>query len=218
MELENAKYEAFCKAYAGNGGNATKAAISAGFSESCAKSYASRKLMKSPEIRGRIRELRDEALTANGIDKDSITLQMVRDLIAIMGTDYMDVVRFSASDDPLRTEAMDAVTEAEGGQGQLDFGETIMLPRTDLTESQRKSIESLRPVYNSKGRFLTWDIKLIDKLTAMRQLAQLLEIGQPDVEANVSISLADALDRADARVAAGRERAESIDGCADGCA
>lgn len=214
MELENVKHDAFCKAYAGNGGNATQAALTAGFSESCAKSYGSR-LLKTAEIRGRIQELRDEALTANGIDKDSITLQMVQNLIAIMGTDFLDVVRFSSHDDPQRGEAMDAVAEAEGGQHQLDMGETIMLPRRDLTESQRKAIESLRPVYDSKGRFLTWDIKLIDKLPAMRQLAQLLEIGQPDVEANVSISLADALDRADARVAAGRAHAESLDGRID---
>ena len=72
------KYEKFCVEYRKNGGNATAAAIAAGYSERTAAQQATR-LLRNVNILKRIKELADDAIRKQiiGLDKRALVLSKI---------------------------------------------------------------------------------------------------------------------------------------------
>ena len=67
------KEELFCEGYGPAGGNATRAAINAGYSSASAGAIAV-KLMRKPHIQERIAQLQTEARIRNRIDGDALII------------------------------------------------------------------------------------------------------------------------------------------------
>ena len=110
------RQERFCQEYASDPkGNATAAALRAGYGEAGAAVEASKNLRK-PKIISRIKALRNEALVASGYDKERVRELIMRRLAGIVSTHVTDIVHISPGrDDPNRDDVLNELAEANGG-------------------------------------------------------------------------------------------------------
>lgn len=83
------KQERFIQEYVRNGGNATRAAISAGYSPDCAKQIGSENLTK-PAIREAIATWREEMRSTARVTRDDLLTLLISMLLAAPG-DFVDV-------------------------------------------------------------------------------------------------------------------------------
>jgi phage terminase small subunit len=167
------RQETFCQAYVADPKRvASRAAAAAGYSESTAKSQASR-LLTNVAVRARIRELEREALAASGWETEHIRAAVMREYVRIAFSDITDVVHVSPGEgDPERQKALDALAMMSGGQRALDFGETLVMPTTALTSEATAAIKSIKCCYGRAGDFQGFEVNMHDKLNALRVLAE----------------------------------------------
>jgi hypothetical protein len=199
LELEGRR-ERFCQAfvYEANGNSALAARI-AGYSEKSARKIAS-SLRTKMDVQKRIRELKLEYIKESGYDRDKVKKLIADRLLAIVDTNYTDVVYMSSGlDDPRRAEVMEAIMRLNGGQRVLDFGDAVVIPTLALSEGAQAAIKSVRFKRDSEGGYLAPEIELHDVIMAAKTLAQILGIGESDSNVNVNFDLA-------GRLEAGRKR------------
>lgn len=188
--------ERFCREYVSmERPNGTRAAISAGYSEKTACEQASR-LLRSVKVKERIKELRREALIESGYDKEKIRESIMRKLTAILETNVTDVIHVSPDEnDPERKQVLNDLAELNGGQRMIDFGDTLIVPTTAMTEETSAAIKSIKVTPASKKQPTpSVDIDMHDSIAAARLLAEIVGLKQADVQ--VTINLSDDLDTA----------------------
>ena len=192
----NAMQERFCQEYAADArSNATRAAIVAGYSEKTAYSQASR-LLKSVEVKARVRELRQCALEASGYDKETLRVAVMRELVRIGFSDITDVVQISpSSQDPNRKDVLDALASLSGGQRILDFGELLIAPTPNLSADTTAAIKSIKCKTDKDGQITGIDVDMHDKIQALRLLAEPAGITKGE-STEVNINIGDELENA----------------------
>ena len=166
------RQERFCQEYVSDPkGNATAAAIRAGYGEAGAAVEASKNLRK-PKIISRIKALRNEALVASGYDKERVRELIMRRLAGIVSTHVTDIVHISPGrDDPNRDDVLNELAEANGGQTVLDFGDMLIVPTTCMTEEMSGSIKKIKaipPTEHSNGGI---EVEMNDVIAAAKLLA-----------------------------------------------
>lgn len=182
--------------------NGTRAAILAGYSEKTACEQASR-LLRSVKVRSRVKELRREILIESGYDKEKIRESIMRKLTAILEANVTDVIHISPGEnDPEREQVLNDLAELNGGQRVIDFGETLIVPTTAMTEETSSAIKSIKVTPPSKKQpTASVDIDMHDSIAAARLLAEIAGLKQADVQ--VTINLTEDLDDARMRMASG---------------
>lgn len=192
--------ERFCQEYVSmERPNGTRAAILAGYSEKTACEQASR-LLRSVKVRSRIKDLRREALIESGYDKEKIRDAIMRKLMSVLETNVTDVIHISPDkDDPDRDQILNDLADLNGGQRMIDFGETLIVPTSAMTDEVSAAIKSIKVTPPSKKQPVTTvDIDMHDSIAAARLLAEIAGLKQADVQVN--ISLADDLEQARGRL------------------
>jgi hypothetical protein len=209
------KMEKFCQYYTSTAkGNATLAAKMAGYSARTAYKIGSENIRK-PQISARIRELNLEALHESGYDPALVRRLLVGRLTAIVSADLTDVVHISPGlDDPNRAAALDALAAANGGQREIDFGETIIAPTTSLPAYVKAAIKRISPVLTPKGRMVGLDVEMHDPIAAAGTLARIEGIGGAS-EMNVNVDIGEMLDAARKRISDGKPPVTASDGSTD---
>ena len=184
-----AQQEAFCQAYVADlKRNATRAAISANYSEKTAYSQASR-LLKSVEVKARIRELEREALAEAGFEGEVLKAVVMRQIANVALSDVTDIVQISPGrDDSNREAVLDAIAEQNGGQRVLDFGEVLVAPTPSMTAEMTAAIKSIK-VKTEKGHVVGIDVDMHDKLAALKLLAEVAGITKGDVPISGTLNL-----------------------------
>lgn len=190
--------ERFCQEYASDPkGNATAAAIRAGYGESGAAVEASKNLRK-PKIISRIKALRNESLVASGYDKEKVRELIMRRLTGIVSTNFSDVVHISPDvGDPNRAEVLRELAEINGGQQVLDFGNTLIVPTTCMTEETAGAIKKIKFIPATKYDDGGVEVELNDVISAAKLLAEITGIKEAD--STVNINFADAINAARSR-------------------
>ena len=198
------RQEKFCLAYVGEcNGNGTKAAIAAGYTnnENSAAVQASR-LLRNVNIISRIKALRHEALVESGYDKSKVRELIMRRLTGIISTNVTDVVHISpGKHDPNRAEVLDAIAEQNGGQRVLDFGDTIIVPTTCLTEEVSGAIKKIKVIQPTKEADGGVEVEMNDVIAASKLLAEIAGLKDGDTTVNVNIDAASILSEVEARKA-----------------
>lgn len=148
------RQEAFCQHYIANGFNATKAAVSAGYSENSAYSIGSENLIK-PEIKERIDELR-----AGTMGKLRATAD-----------DLWDMVSYAATFD--QTEWCDTVPIVReiNGIERTEIKIVLRCPLTELPPMARKM------VVGQKQTKFGIEVQWLSKEWALNMLAKLMNMG-----------------------------------------
>ena len=207
MEL-NEKQEKFCQCYVGEcNGNGTEAAIRAGYSDSkeSAAVQASR-LLRNVNIISRTNELRMEALRESGYDKSKIKELIQRRLVGIVTTNVTDVIHISpGKDDPNRAQVLKDLAEQNGGQQILDFGDTLIVPTTALTEEASGAIKKIKVIQATKFADGGVELEMNDVIAAAKLLAEISGIKESD--GAVNINLFDEIEAARGRSSAAHESA-----------
>lgn len=200
-----AQQEAFCQAYVADlKRNATRAAIAANYSEKTAYSQASR-LLKSVEVKARIRELEREALAEAGFEGDVLKATVMREITNIALSNVTDIVQISPSrDDPNREAVLEAIAEQNGGQRVLDFGEVLVAPTPNMTVEMAAAIRSIKCKTSDKGVVTSIDVDMYDKLSALKLLSEIVGITKGE-GAEVNVYVADDLQKARKRSSGGVE-------------
>lgn len=216
----NAMQERFCLEYAADArSNATRAAIAAGYSEKTAYSQASR-LLKSVEVKARIRELRQQALLESGFDKESLRVAVMRELTRIGFSDVTDVVQISPDkEDSNRDEVLSALAAQNGGQRMLDFNEVLVSPTPCLSQDVTAAIRSIKLETTKAGRVIGIEVDMYDKMQALKLLAEVAGVTKGDaveVTVNVGDELENARRRARGVMTEADVEADSEAGGADG--
>ena len=158
------------------------AAVRAGYSPKTAPSQASR-LLKSVQVKNRIRELEMEALESAGFGRDEVRAMVMRELVRIARSDITDVVATSPGlEDPHRMDALQAHAAACGGQLPLDFGGLLIYPTGGLSPDTTGAIRSIRQAKDTVA------IEMHDKLGALRTLAEIVELTKAQ-QTNVAVSV-----------------------------
>lgn len=187
----NERQERFCQAYVYEcRGNATEAAIIAGYSENrkSAAEHASR-LSRKVKIKARISELKKERLAASGYDRNVLKEVCIDELVGMATARLTDYIQLSpGEDDPNREEIMNDIAAAHGGQRSLDFGGMLIAPLHALTDAEAGALKSFR-----FGRFGP-EIEMQDKIAAIKLLAEIAGIKESD--GAVSINFVDDIDAA----------------------
>ena len=187
-ELSKQKLEIFCRAYVfDTNGNATRAAVKAGYSERSAAELA-RRVMRRPEVKARIAELKQEFLADSGYDADSVRRLIVDRLVGIVATKPTDILRTSSPDSPTREEDLKQLAELSGGQNVLDFGDALVVPSSALSPEQEMAVKSFRIVRDPKSGVPSVDLQLYDPVSAAKLLAEIAGIKAADGQVNVSMS------------------------------
>lgn len=196
--------ERFCQFYVGEcRGNGTEAVVRAGYTEnrSSAAVIASQNLRKL-NIISRIKDLRREALEASGFDKDKVRETIMRRMLGIVATNLTDIVHISpGTDDPHREEVLKELSERNGGQQILDFGDLLFVPTTGLTDeadSAVKKFKAIQPTEHSGGGL---EVEMHDPIAAAKLLAEVVGLKDADTSVNVNISPAVILQQVEARKA-----------------
>lgn len=183
--------ERFCQEYVSDPkGNATAAAVRAGYGEAGASVEASKNLRK-PKISGRIKDLRMEALRESGYDKAKIKELIQRRLVGIVATNVTDVVQISpGKDDPNREQVLKDLAYQNGGQQILDFGDTLIVPTTSLTEEAAGAIKKIKVIQPTKEADGGVEVEMNDVIAAAKLLAEIAGLKDSDTNVNVTISAA----------------------------
>lgn len=237
----NAMQERFCLEYAADArSNATRAAIVAGYSEKTAYSQASR-LLKSVEVKARVRELRQQALLESGFDKESLRVAVMRELTRIGFSDVTDVVQISpakqdskcddevlsankdsnrnevlsAKEDSNRNEVLSALAAQNGGQRMLDFGHTLVSPTPCLSQDVTAAIKGIKLNTGKDGIVVGIEVDMYDKLQALKLLAEVAGVTKGDA-VEVTVNVGDELENARRRARGVMTEADSEAGGADG--
>lgn len=194
------RQERFCQEYVSDPkGNATAAAIRAGYGEAGAAVEASKNLRK-PKIISRIKALRNEALVASGYDKERVRELIMRRLAGIVSTHVTDIVHISPGrDDPNRDDVLNELAEANGGQTVLDFGDMLIVPTTCMTEEMSGSIKKIKaipPTEHSNGGI---EVEMNDVIAAAKLLAEISGVKEADTSVSVNVSPSVILQQAEAR-------------------
>lgn len=196
--------ERFCQFYVGEcRGNGTEAVVRAGYTEnrSSAAVIASQNLRKL-NIISRIKDLRREALEASGFDKEKVRETIMRRMLGIVSTNLTDIVHISpGEDDPHREEVLKELSERNGGQQILDFGDLLFVPTTGLTDeadSAVKKFKAIQPTEHSGGGL---EVEMHDPIAAAKLLAEVVGLKDADTSVNVNISPAVILQQVEARKA-----------------
>ena len=192
----NAMQERFCLEYAADArSNATRAAIVAGYSEKTAYSQASR-LLKSVEVKARVRELRQQALLQSGFDKETLRVAVMRELTRIGFSDVTDVVQISpAKEDSNRNEVLSALAAQNGGQRMLDFGHTLVSPTPCLSQDVTAAIKGIKLNTGKDGIVLGIEVDMYDKMQALKLLAEVAGVTKGDA-VEVTVNVGDELENA----------------------
>lgn len=190
--------EHFCREYVNDPkGNATAAAIRAGYGEAGAAVEASKNLRK-PKIISRIKDLRNAALRESGYDKEKVRELIMRRLTGIVSTHVTDIINISPDrHDPNRGHILEELAEQAGGQRILDFGETLIVPTTALTEEASGAIKKIKVIQATKEADSGIELELNDVIAAAKLLAEIS--GIKDAETNVNINLFNEIDSARSR-------------------
>lgn len=174
MELANLQHERFCRALVDDPKGCGKAAaIAAGYSEGTAAKRAS-ELKQRPEVKLRIREMQQEALERLGYREDDIRALITRRMTAILSARSTDVVNTSPGmDDPRRQEILDARAAMNGGQRELDLGETLVAITSELPDFVQDAVKSVKTRTTPKGHVVAIDVEMHDPIQAARVLADI---------------------------------------------
>ena len=230
----NAMQERFCLEYAADAkSNATRAAVTSGYSAKTAYSQASR-LLKSVEVKARIRELRQQALLESGFDKESLRVAVMRELTRIGFSDVTDVVQISpakkdstkkdsngddevlsAKEDSNRDEVLSALAAQNGGQRMLDFGHTLVSPTPCLSQDVTAAIKGIKLNTGKDGIVVGIEVDMYDKLQALKLLAEVAGVTKGDA-VEVTVNVGDELENARRRARGVMTEADSEAGGADG--
>ena len=188
------RQERFCQEYVSDPkGNATAAAIRAGYGEAGAAVEASKNLRK-PKIISRIKALRNEALVASGYDKERVRELIMRRLAGIVSTHVTDIVHISPGrDDPNRDDVLKELAEANGGQTVLDFGDMLIVPTTCMTEEMSGSIKKIKAIPPTE------QVEMNDVIAAAKLLAEISGVKEADTSVSVNVSPSVILQQAEAR-------------------
>lgn len=194
------RQERFCQEYVSDvKGNATAAAVRAGYGEAGAAVEASKNLRK-PKIISRIKALRNEALVASGYDRERVRELIVRRLVGIVSTHFTDIVHVSPGrDDPDREAVLDELAAANGGQRLLDFGNLLVVPTSCMTEEMSGAVKRIRAVPASEFSGGGVEVELNDVVAAAKLLAEIAGVKEADASVNVNVSPAFILQQAEAR-------------------
>lgn len=182
------RQERFCQEYVSDPkGNATKAALRAGYGSAGAAVEASKNLRK-PNIVSRIKALRNEALAASGYDKEKIRELIMRRLTGIVSTHVTDIVHISPdSSDPNRADVLNDLAELHGGQTIIDFGDTLIVPTTALTEDESAAIKGVKIKQATKEAASAVELDMHDPIAAAKLLAEITGLKDSDTTVNVNI-------------------------------
>lgn len=194
--------ERFCQFYVGEcRGNGTEAAVRAGYTENRASAAAiASENLRKPNITGRIKDLRREALENAGYDKDHVREAIVRRLVGIITTNFTDIVHISPdAEDPDRDEVLRQIAEAHGGQQVLDFGSLIFVPTAGLTEEERGAIKRLKAVPATKDSEGGLEVEMNDPIAAAKLLAEIIGLKESDTTVNVNVTASGIASEVEAR-------------------
>lgn len=198
------RQEKFCLAYVGEcNGNGTKAAIAAGYTdnENSAAVQASR-LLRNVNIISRIKALRMEALRESGYDKSKIKELIQHRLVGIVSTHVTDIIHISPGKyDPNREQVLKDLAYQNGGQQILDFGDTLIVPTTSLTEEAAGAIKKIKVIQPTKEADGGVEVEMNDVIAAAKLLAEISGLKDGDTTVNVNIDAASILSEVEARKA-----------------
>jgi hypothetical protein len=180
--------EAFCQAYVSDPKRiGTNAALTAGYAPKSAFVQASN-ILRRPKVIQRIKELEREALEAAGYTPDALRPVIMRRLVGLATTDLADVAQVIYPDDAKRQAALDQLTDRQGGQIPIDFGEPILYvkPTSEWTPEERAAIKGLKSTKEGL------QVELHDHLAAVKLLAEIVGLA-PAADLNVNLSVTDSL-------------------------
>ncbi len=194
----NERQEMFCQAYVFEcKGNATEAAIKAGYSENrkSAGEHASR-LSRNVKIKARIAELKKERLAASGYDREMLKDTCIEELVGMATARLTDFVHLSPDqDDPNREEILNDIAACHGGQRSLDFGGLLATPTYALTDEESGALKTLK--FGKYGL----EVETHDRIAAIKLLAEIAGFKEADNTVNVNVSPAVILQQVEARKA-----------------